>query len=464
MNVIPPTSPGGALQKPEAGLAESTLRRGLSGRSISEVQMESVRQALWTLAADEARRYAGCDNSSLPSDVMADLIRSALYAVDTALEALDDGARLQALLAPGGPQALREHGLGLLTERLYKARALFDRLLSCRLPPETVACRDTLEKGIPEFFSRYDVRFGAHQIPGSIDYPLCLPPPPDKGLRWMEHYLQRLWWENRLCGLFPASALSSLWQEHGGRYGYPWEDCMDNALELALPHALAGLLLRKDIGRLLPDTGEEIAALQSRLRGVRGQALMEGGVRTLADAFADLGEDWPDYLANCADDAAARILKAAAQNRLAEFLLCWKKDNEKNAALFFEDSRRMENEDFRALSEELLSCRLTGDKLALVLRRVHSLEDLADLLSAGCFWTEEYPALFTDLEDVTLALLYHRLPAEAGGYPSAAALEEASLHLSTAEEVWQRALLDYLHGAGTHRTPAVRALWRRLSR
>jgi hypothetical protein len=31
---------------------------------------------------------------------------------------------------------------------------------------------------------------------------------------------------------------------------------MDNALELALPHALAGLLLRKDIGRLLPDTGE----------------------------------------------------------------------------------------------------------------------------------------------------------------------------------------------------------------
>jgi hypothetical protein len=118
---------------------------------------------------------------------------------------------------------------------------------------------------------------------------------------------------------------------------------------------------------------------------------MEGAVRTLADAFADLGEDWPDYLANCADAAAARILNAAEQERLAEFLLCRKENNEKNAALFFEDSRRMENEDFRALSEELLSCRLTADKLALLLRRVHSLEDLADLLSAGCFWPEEFP-------------------------------------------------------------------------
>ena len=65
-----------------------------------------------------------------------------------------------------------------------------------------VALRDTLEN-IGEFFKRYDYRSMAHEIPCSIDYPLCHQVEESTpGIDYIEEYLSRLLIEIEFLGRF----------------------------------------------------------------------------------------------------------------------------------------------------------------------------------------------------------------------------------------------------------------------
>ena len=128
------------------------------------------------------------DSSSVPTHVAADLLRSICFVLG-----IDPEERTvpEHLLRVDLEQEYRRR-LDELGRRVDAAEQLWrDVVAEMPLIPN-IALRDTL-KEIGEFFKHYDYRSMAHEIPCSIDYPLCHPVPASlPGVDYIAEYLRRL--------------------------------------------------------------------------------------------------------------------------------------------------------------------------------------------------------------------------------------------------------------------------------
>ena len=70
----------------------------------------------------------------------------------------------------------------------------------------------------------------------------------------------------------------------------------------------------------------------------------------------------------------------------------------------FLEGRPMPNAKLRLLIYEMQDCRYLSDKLALLRRDVHNIQDLVEVLN-NCFWADECQALYGRMQDLELALL-----------------------------------------------------------
>ena len=156
------------------------------------------------LLARQAALYTNLQSSSVPVETAAELMESMLFCVRTAWEAgfrPDSDRPLADWLLAGQRILAQRHHAGL---RLQKAA------LSACLPLDNAVYREVLAE-TRRFFTWYDIRFLAHQIPCMIDYPPCLP--VDDGLRGVDYineFLRRRLWEDEFCGHFPLPRLEAV--------------------------------------------------------------------------------------------------------------------------------------------------------------------------------------------------------------------------------------------------------------
>lgn len=177
------------------------LAAPLTGEELARFQGQ-----LGALLADECRRWTGGQSSALPAEQAEALLESLCCTLQIGPA---PGPRWRALL-DGDWSAALAAGRDRLRDQTARAYALWQRL--CReLPPAANrALLDTL-RGIGPFFRRYDLRFAAHEIPCSIDYPLALPDPiPGQGADYLLHWLERLAGENDFLRRFPKEGVRAV--------------------------------------------------------------------------------------------------------------------------------------------------------------------------------------------------------------------------------------------------------------
>ncbi|MPN41087.1 hypothetical protein SDC9_188628 [bioreactor metagenome] len=104
---------------------------------------------------------------------------------------------------------------------------------------------------------------------------------------------------------------------------------------------------------------------------------------------------------------AARISIAMRMEKLEAVFPCSKQPQNK-PRLIFSFGIKMEDEEYRALVDELLSCRFWEDKLKLIKRRVHSLADLEEIVIDAELTETESMAMLQELGPVEIAALYRR--------------------------------------------------------
>ena len=152
--------------------------------SPSEAEREKILSALLPLLEQEARTFAGPDSSSLPESQARELLLSLLYTLETAARA--DGIHPALLLRQCSPAEVLLRGRRLLEARRQRAEHAWQELCRCAPAVPNAYYRDTL-RSLGDFFRRYDIRYAAHQIPCSIDYPLLRPVPESlSGISYVE--------------------------------------------------------------------------------------------------------------------------------------------------------------------------------------------------------------------------------------------------------------------------------------
>ena len=118
------------------------------------------------------------ESTSLPARTADRLLQSLIYSIGLQVRTEHDPRRLQ----NGDLEGLLRDSWNTIEGQMKEARRLLARLKACPPPVANRAWLDTLDQ-VQGCFGRYDYRFFAHEVPCSIDYPLCQP--ADESLQGM---------------------------------------------------------------------------------------------------------------------------------------------------------------------------------------------------------------------------------------------------------------------------------------
>ena len=402
---------------------------------ISTAQAQSVRLELERMLTRMAVTYTFGASSSMPAETAKQLLASAAYAIGLALKAAPSpDAALDRLLSRS-PDELRREGIGILDGMFDYARTQLAALAAAPVTHNR-AYTDTLEHGLPLFFTSYDQTYAAHECPGSIDYPLCMDVSRLTGIEYTSTYIGALAIEAQFLSRWPRDHIDALLRG----YSPGWRDLLVNAYQMALTNALGRVLRGHDLV-CLGLSAEDCASLSARLSTLSPARLrMTLGVALERLELDDAGHM---YAARALPGITASV-KTALDSGHSETVFLSAAALHAPATRFV-DGPKMDDSQFRALAEAVRECRFVSDKLALIRRHVTSFEDLSDLLGADVLSASDFAALFATLDEMTLRQLAAMLPDEPlqRCCTSPVTLDD-SLHSTRAEREWHSALTAFI--------------------
>lgn len=402
---------------------------------------EERRGLLWLrLLQRQIEKYTHGESSSVPLETAGSLLRCILY---TAALPPSDGAEGEKT-----PEALYEEGREILSRQFKKAQRLMYLVQSTMLPVDAPCYREAIEMGIPGFFRAYDMEFAAQETPGDFDYPASIPC-AQTGITWMLHYLETLYWENVFCRRFPLKEVEGTLKAQG-----VWGVAIPvNVFEPVFAAALHGCLRKSGRTSSLAvhaaENGQLIESLAHLPRDIIFQRVKEA-FKKLMEEMDVKSAFFRALLTHQADALARHLAPALKYGDVSGVFPPWESPP---PPLLMMDGDPMEDEDFRALSNELASCRYFSDKLLLVRRRAHSLYDVTWLMECGCFMEQEMVRLFSVLGKEELAALMRM---GRGGlkmqgrwiFPDAGVLPGDA-------PLWEKSLYGYLNGLGLKRRKEI---------
>lgn len=177
--------------------------------------------------------YTMGDSTSVPKYVAADLLRSICFVLGIDPDRPEIPRRL---LTVDLEEEYRRR-LADIERRLTAAEQLWRDVCATMPLIDNIALRDTL-KNLGDFFKWYDYRSMAHEIPVTIDYPLCRPVPETLlGIDYIEEYLRRLMIEAEFLARFEVEEIERVLEAAYGDHVEPlvnlYEPVATNAVGLS---------------------------------------------------------------------------------------------------------------------------------------------------------------------------------------------------------------------------------------
>ncbi len=167
--------------------------------TLSPEELQILQVKLWGLLGERTGRYTMGDSSSVPVELAQELLTSICFTLGIYLKEIGE---TQKLLVSADLSQLLKVGIRIIESQIETGKQLWQAACLSAPEIENIAYRDTL-KSIGKFFKRYNRHFLAHQIPCSIDYPLCDPVPEQTmGIEYINEYLRRILMENDVLRRF----------------------------------------------------------------------------------------------------------------------------------------------------------------------------------------------------------------------------------------------------------------------
>ncbi|MBR0597088.1 DUF6179 domain-containing protein [Sinanaerobacter chloroacetimidivorans] len=385
------------------GLLEKAFRINLLSKSeIEKIQLQIIR-----LMAVRAERYTNGESSSVTVETGQSLHQTIFYTLGFYFKSLPNIETCIEMLKKESVSDLYQKGLTLLEQQFHYGKCLLESVNAARLTTDLMAYNDTLDQGLPPFFSCYDFDFAAQENPGSVDYPLALDKTELTGIEYMNHYLETLLLENQFCIRFSNENIHHLLRGYDPHY----QELLINIFFLVFTNALGAVLT--DRSPLELDVSVHAAGLlQQKLSPYSKEELenlLKEAVMTLCLACNLSEPKLQQYLLKNIRPLAARLKQSLEKNRIGEFFISFRQ-TDPSFVLQYTDDRKMNDTAFRTLADAIRECRYVSDKIAILKSEVASIADIIDLLEGSCFFEKEYDDVFKALEETELAILLKKLP------------------------------------------------------
>jgi len=419
----------------ETTVLQSFLEQAYQHGLLTDVEVQNIQIQIIALLTKQLKRFTHGDSCSVKSETAQSIMLSILYTIGIYLKSLSDPDLCLNCLRQNQINNLFQEGRNIIDLQISEAKILLSAIVHDRLTFDNQAYSDTLENGIPAFFTAYDPEFAAHETPGSIDYPLSNDQMDLTGIVYIHHYLQQLYREDTFCLNFPGDDIHCLLR---GYHNHS-EDLLLNVFDLVFAQSIGSVLAGKP-ARQLNISHQDREYLQQRLTNLPDQELDLRLQHALTQVSDDLRLDDSSLalLKESMTSLAARLKNALNNGRLEEVFIALKSQSERSSFVF-EDGPKLADDVFRDITEEIRQCRYIEDKLTIIRREIRSAADLADILEASCLFEDEYDSVYHSLTSLELALLIKSFPAPD---PS---LFIRSGHAATEEiKEWQVRLISFL--------------------
>jgi len=291
----------------EYGLARAA---GPSDELASPADEVAFQDALLRLLERRTKIYTMGDSTSLPTHVAAELLRSICFVLGIDPE---EPVVPEYLLKVDLEREFQRR-LADVERKVEAAERAWVDVCAATPPIPNIALRDTIAS-IHDFFKHYDYRSMAHDIPCSIDYPLCHPVETSiLGVDYIAEYLRRLMIEARFLRLFEIAACKRVLGSAGPNYiellVNLYEPVAINAIGLALAGEEPARLVIGDAER------EAIAARLGPLGDAGRERVLHEAAITACDELGVCDEDEREYLGAVVPELLPRIEVGLAHGTL----------------------------------------------------------------------------------------------------------------------------------------------------
>ena len=266
--------------------------------------MDDKREELFLLVAEAARKYAGCDSTSVTYETSQMLLEGILYCIDE--------CRCSARYGLTGKNvSLAEQyrrGREIVLKKASEIRRIYNERIVSFEDYEMQCLRDTVRKGIPEFLKRYDARYFPQNEILTLDYPVLTDISARKGVDAVYEFMCAVEAEQQFLKRFEREYVKIVLE--AAIPGY--ESMIEN---------IGGILLMNTIGHLavgkpLSDRGFTTAEYEklSAVFSGKSEGMTEALLRHLIDKMvAQVYEENPvllEYLQSDSKNMAVRIVAA----------------------------------------------------------------------------------------------------------------------------------------------------------
>lgn len=381
---------------------QEIIKEGARLSLLSQAKLETLSDQILDLLTSVLKRYTSGFSSSVPLETGQRIQQSIFFTIGYYLKRLPHSDEIFSDLETCLLNELFQKGKKQIEEDFLIAKELLADIQKNHSYAEILAYRDTINEGIPLFFASYDADYGAHESPGSIDYPLSNDPMVLTGLEYMIDYLRKIQLENLFCSYYPSEEVTALIRGSDPMY----QEQLFNVFDLVLANSLASLLVgRSALNLSISDFDRKF--LQYELDSFskeQVELLVDRGVFQLFTELSISRKNMDQYIRASVQKLKGRLWQAVQTDRLALLFPSLKHENDPQTILF-RDKDHLDDSRFRILYEEIRSCRYLHDKLLLLKNASLGLRDLEDLLDSECFFREEYESVFAILNEIQLALL-----------------------------------------------------------
>lgn len=270
-------------------------------------------EELIPLVGELAEKYTGKESTSISYEKAQELMEAVIFCIQE-VGAVQNG--LQSM-TPLSAREAYEMGSRLVLEKTRAANVLYNERILEFEDYGNQALGDTVRKGIPAFFRRYDARFRPQDTILTLDYPLLKPLGDREGIDRIYEYLQCIFLEQTFLGMFPKDYIVHVLESYDTGY----RGLFINLSGIVLDNLLGSMAAGKKVSteRYTEEEIRRVNFFTSEKSKEELNRLFSDWTDRLAGRFTD-GQALGNYLRYEIPDFTAALQNAACHGNLGAVL------------------------------------------------------------------------------------------------------------------------------------------------
>lgn len=384
----------------------SLMKAGAQKELLDPSLLKSIPIDFMEIFKDVMRMYTKGESSTLKVETAEGLMKSIVYSLDLFLMKFLHPEDAIAHLKSCNMNTLYKEAMDYTKDYFESTKQLYKAIEDKRVFIPNVVYTETFTEAIPNFFLDYDLIFSAQETSCDIDYPLTFDVGSVRGITYIKKYLEAFELENEFCLKFDPQNIITLLQTYGKSNGLNYNQSPINLFELVIHNVIFLTLLEKGYQNLFITAIEYdiIEEKLNRLNKIEIKNLIINTLNRLINNLDITNFNLIDLLHRYADDMIGRLLNALEHGNFTNMIVLEPVSHAKVRTVL-ELGDKMDNKAFRLVYKKIMNCSTVDDKVTLLTKYTHSLDDFLDLLKADCFYEKEYDFVFEILGNLELSTL-----------------------------------------------------------